>query len=106
MKQFFCIIDTKKFNPRLPVRLKFPGEPFCADPTKTLLIAGKIESGSEKVAEIVMKGHGAEEGFHYSLDVGNKVIWHWVQLEGKEQQKIEIQGEETSINVGELFEIR
>ena len=57
------------YNPTLPLVMKFKGVSFCGDNREQMMVVGKIPAESEERPEIVFRGNGTDEAFHFRIDV-------------------------------------
>ena len=57
------------YNPTLPMVMKFKGVSFCDDNREQMMIVGKIPADSELRPEIIFRGNGTDEAFHFRIDV-------------------------------------
>ena len=69
--------ESSFYNPKLPLRIKFPGSQFCEDNGDILMIVGEVKEKSKKPFEVVFETGTTNEAFHMKIDLANDVIQRW-----------------------------
>ena len=96
-------LEFAKYNPAIPLRMKFPGVDFCGDFDQKLLIVGTISAESSEKPEIIFYGFDGEEAFHIFIDIENKFIDRWGFINGVETKREGVPGDGTTIGYDEPF---
>ena len=100
---FVSFIEYAKYNPKIPLTMKFPGVDVCGEFDQKLLVIGKVPEGSSENPEIVFHGHDGAEAFHIHIDIENKFIDRWGVFDGEESKKEGNPGDGTTIGFDEPF---
>lgn len=69
--------ESSFYNPKLPLKIRFPGPEFCEDNGDILMIVGEIKEKSRKPFEVVFETGTTNEAFHMKIDLANDVIQRW-----------------------------
>jgi len=94
------------YNPTLPMVMKFKGVSFCDDNREQMMIVGKIPADSELRPEIIFRGNGTDEAFHFRIDVDAEFVERWANRDNTTVGKQGNPGDGTSIDRDEPFVIR
>ena len=97
--------EFSKYNPSLPLVMRFPGIGFC-DGDGKMMVVGKIPEGAKDLPEVIFHGNGSDEAFHIQIDAEMEYVRRWGVYNNATIGEAGEAGDGTTIDIEEPFILR